>query len=115
MSLSEFELERCKLDLAAFMKLRRPPPHIRPELDFGFRISGQSVELLEIRPDWMDETQKMERSFAKATWVRTENCWRVFWKRADLKWHAYGPRKEVRTLAEFLAVVNEDRHNCFFG
>ena len=49
MALTDLERKRCERDLAKFMERRRPPPQIRPQLDIGYRISGQSVEIFEIR------------------------------------------------------------------
>jgi hypothetical protein len=39
----------------------------------------------------------------------------VFWQRRDLKWHAYEPRPEVSSIDEFVLLVAEDAHACFFG
>lgn len=115
MPFSELELKRCERDLQRFMERRRPPPHIRKELDLGYKVEGQSVEIFEIRPDWRDKTVVRIFSLAKATFVRSRNHWRVYWKRQDLKWHSYEPVSEVRHLEEFLSVVDEDDHHCFFG
>ena len=52
MAFNELEGKRIEKAMAAFLSVRRPPPHIRPELDIGYRLNGQSVELLEIRPQW---------------------------------------------------------------
>jgi len=41
--------------------------------------------------------------------------WKVYWNRADLKWHSYKPVPEVASLEEFLALVERDEHACFFG
>ncbi len=98
------------------LKRRRPPSHIRPKLDLGFRVTGQSVELFEIRPVWRGPLgEKRESAFAKATYVRTKGRWRVFWMRRDLKWHGYDPAPEVETVEEFVTLVQEDRYACFFG
>ncbi len=51
MAISEFEIKRCKRELDKFMEAKRPPVHIRKELDFGYNIENQSVELFEIRPE----------------------------------------------------------------
>ena len=115
MAFTELELARCERELQVFMKRRRPPVHIRDQLDHGYKINGQSVELFDIRPDWRDKTQKMERAFAKATFVRSQNVWRVYWQMRDLKWHGYEPHLEVNSLARFLEVVHKDEHCCFFG
>ena len=57
----------------------------------------------------------MEEAIAKATYVRTRDLWKIFWMRADLKWHGYEPVPTVGSIDKFLAVVNEDRYGCFFG
>jgi hypothetical protein len=115
MALSEMELRRCERDLSRFLEKRRPPPHIRAQLDIGYRISGQSVEIFEVRPDYLDPKQKLEHPVAKATYVRTTDRSNVFWMRRDLKWHGYEPAREVRTLEAFLNVVDRDDYSCFFG
>lgn len=116
MALSEFEQARVKRALDVFMQLRRPPPHIRPRLDLGYRISGQSVEIFEIRPPWRGPAhERRESAVAKATFVRSRNVWRVFWQRRDLKWHRYDPVSEVKSIDDFVTVVAADAYACFFG
>ena len=115
MALNDIERKRIENTVAVFVEKLRPPPHIRPQLDFGFRVTGQSLELFEIRPQWNKPEIKHERSFAKATFVRARGIWKVYWKRADLKWHRYEPVPEVSAIEKFLAVVKEDECSCFFG
>jgi hypothetical protein len=115
MAFSELEQKRIEKALDSFVELRRPPAHIRPQLDIGYRQNGQSIELVEIRPAWDDPNVILEHPFAKATYVKTQNVWRVFWRRADLKWHGYPPASSVKTIVEFLDIVNRDEHACFFG
>ncbi len=115
MSLSEFEIKRCEKALKKFMAQHRPPAHIRNELDLDARINDQSVELFEIRPRWDEPAEKIEMPVAKATYIKRQELWKVYWQRADLKWHAYDPLPTVKTLEEFLDAVGEDHHHCFFG
>lgn len=98
-----------------FLERRRPPEHIRKELDFGYKIENQSIEIFEIRPSWREPNTLKESSVAKTTFVSSKNCWKVFWMRSDLKWHGYSPQLEVKTLAKFLKLVEEDKHGCFWG
>jgi hypothetical protein len=115
-ALSELEVARVRKAVGGFVERSRPSPHIRPKLDLGFSLSGQSVELFEVRPVWRGTPgQKRRHPFAKATYVRTKRRWRVFWLRQDLKWHGYEPAPVVATIEEFLTLVQEDRHACFFG
>ncbi len=115
MALSEFEQKRCERIVSAYVNKRRPPVHIRPDLDIGYRIKGQSVEIFEIRPRWKEPTEPLEHAVAKATFVKTQEAWRVYWQRADLKWHSYEPAPLVKSLEAFLKLVEEDHYACFWG
>ncbi|MEA3360014.1 MAG: DUF3024 domain-containing protein [Thermodesulfobacteriota bacterium] len=47
--------------------------------------------------------------------LRIQIVWKLFWQRADMKWHAYDPFKSSRDLAELIAEIDADPHGCFFG
>ena len=115
MAFSEFETKKCEKEVRAFVEKRRPPPQVRKELDLGFRVSGQSVEIFEIRPLWTRPEETTESAVAKATFVKNQGVWKIYWRRADLKWHRYDPHPETATLREFLEVVDRDEYACFFG
>jgi hypothetical protein len=101
--------------MAEFLEKRRPPVKIRNKLDLAYRIEGQSVVIFEIRPFWRDPSHKIEEAVAKATYVRKSKRWKIYWQRADLKWHGYPPYPEAVFFEEFLAVVDEDENACFWG
>lgn len=115
MAISEFEIKRCERELGKFMVKRRPPAHIRDQLDLGYRIEDQSVVIFEIRPQWNKPENRIEQPVAKTTYVKSKKHWKVFWQRADLKWHGYDPMPVVDSIEDFLDLVNEDTHACFFG
>jgi spore coat polysaccharide biosynthesis protein SpsF (cytidylyltransferase family) len=115
MPLSEFEIKKIEKEVGSFVEKRRPPPHIRDELDVAFRVKGQSVEIFEVRRLWNDPKEKIEEPVAKATYVKTQKVWKVYWQRADLRWHRYDPDPEVDTLKKFLDLVDRDEYACFFG
>ena len=116
MAFDEIHTARIKKVAGAFISKHRPPPHVRPKLDLGYRLSGQSVEIIEIRPRWRGAPgETMSSPVAKATYVKTSGIWKVFWRRADLKWHAYPPASHVGSIEAFLKLVAEDKHACFFG
>ena len=115
MALSEFEAKRVEKLASDYTERHRPPAHIREQLDLGFRVSDQSLELFEIRPRWNDPTEKIEESVAKTTYVKKSGTWKIYWMRSDLKWHGYESAPEVYTLEEFFDIVEEDKHGCFKG
>ncbi|MEN8213764.1 MAG: DUF3024 domain-containing protein [Pseudomonadota bacterium] len=115
MAISEFEIKRCEKLVGEYINNHRPPTHIRNQLDIGFRIKDQSIEIFEIRPLWNDPDKKVEEMQAKTTYVKKTKTWKVYWQRADLKWHRYEPVPEVDTLEDFLALVDKDEYCCFKG
>lgn len=98
-----------------FIARIRPPEHIRPKLDIGYKIEDQSIYVVEIRPKWNNPEIIKEYPVAKSTFVKAKNYWKVFWMRADLKWHSYPPQPTVKTIAAFIKLVEEDKHHCFWG
>jgi hypothetical protein len=115
MAFTEKELERYRKIVGAYVEERRPPAHVRDQVDLSFRIYDQSIEIFEIRSVGRDSQRKVEIPIAKTTWVRTQKVWRIYWQRADMKWHGYTPQPEVKSLEEFIEVVKADEYACFFG
>lgn len=115
MAFTEFEKKKYEMIVSEFIKKRRPPLHVRDKVDLNFRIEEQSVEIFEIRPMWQNPEKKIESAIAKATFVRTQKLWNVYWQRADLKWHSYEPEPEVKELEDFIYLVETDEYACFWG
>ena len=88
---------------------------MRDKLDLDYRIENQRVVICEIRPDWMDENEKIERPIVKSTWVKARKYWKIFCMRADLKWHTYQPNPTVKTIEEFIEIIDDDSYGCFWG
>jgi Protein of unknown function (DUF3024) len=114
MAFNEMDLKRIAKAAEAFLAEHRPPVHIRPKLDFEYRVDGQSVELLEVRPKWDRPTEIMKRPIAKTTYVRTQNIWKIYWMRGNLTWHPY-ETSQAKSIDGFFALVGEDKYGCFFG
>ena len=98
-----------------YLSRYRPPIEIRPKLDLGYEITGQSVILFEIRPAWNNSSEILHHPFAKATFVGKDNNWKVYWMKANLKWYPYDPEPKVKKLTDFLQLVEEDKYCCFKG
>ena len=113
--MNDIERKSIEKTIAAFVAKRRPPAHLRDQVDLSFRFDGRSVEIFEIRPRWDDPTERVEEAVAKARYLKSRDMWLVYWQRADLKWHKYGPVPEVSTIDAFLRLVDEDEYACFFG
>jgi hypothetical protein len=115
MAFDEFTLHRIQKVVGTFVEKRRPPSYMRKELDLGFSVKDQSVEIFEIRPLWQHPEEIMECPVAKATYVKTQELWKIYWMRQDLKWHIYPLLPQVDTIEEFLEEVELDPSACFWG
>ncbi|MCF7673937.1 MAG: DUF3024 domain-containing protein [Akkermansiaceae bacterium] len=115
MALTQQQTADIESAMADFLATGRTPVELREKMEIGFRIKGQSVVIFERRPFWPYSDEMIERVVAKATYVRRTHCWRIYWQRADLKWHAYYPQAEALLFEEFIALVDEDESACFWG
>jgi hypothetical protein len=98
-----------------FLEKIRPNKEVRSKLDIGYKIENQSIILFEIRPQWDKPEIIHEYPFAKTTFVKKNNHWRVFWMRSDLKWYSYSIQPTVKSLRAFTELVAKDENHCFFG
>ncbi len=113
MAFSAEELAKIQDVVGWYVERIRPQDEkIRKELDLAFRVEGHSVYLFEIRPDMRGRI--MTHDVAKTTYVRTENVWKIYWMRADLKWHAY-EKTNVKSINDFVKIVEADKYGCFWG
>jgi hypothetical protein len=115
MAFSDTERAQNHKALKWFLERRRPPEHVRPQLDIGYAIVGHVVDIFEIRPDWQDETSTRHTPVARVRFVRTANEWRLYWMRRDLKRHLYEDEGVHPSLQSALEVVHADAYCCFFG
>lgn len=98
--------------------VRRTPSPAAPPSQQGrlwISLTRANFEIFTIRPHFQDTGRIIESPVAKATYVANKKIWKIFWMMSDLKWHSYLPDPEVSKFEEFLAIVQIDEHNCFFG
>jgi hypothetical protein len=115
MAFTEFERAANHAALKWFLDRRRPPERVRAQVDMGYAIVDHAVDVFEIRPEWRDPSSTRHLPFARIRYVRARDRWRLYWRRADLKWHLYEPSPDHGSLQDALAVVDADAHGCFFG
>ena len=115
MAFSEFESKKYEMVARQFVERRRPPAHLRGKIDLSCRVRGQSVEIFHIRPLGNHPEGQVEEAVAKARYVKAHGIWKLYWLRADLRWHRYDPSPEANSLEEVLQIVGDDEYGCFFG
>lgn len=101
----------------SYIESKRPPIEIRSKLDLGFSFEKNTFELFEVRPIWNspDENDYQKLPFAKFRYVKTQNVWKLYWKRASGKWESYEPLSEASNVDLILNCIEEDAFGCFYG
>lgn len=115
MAFTEEELKQWEPMIASCIEEERPPEEVRSQIDIGYAFEDQSIIIYTIRPKWNQPKEKMQIPAAKITWVRREQTWKIYWQRADMKWHRYDPLPQTNSLEEFIEELKEDPHACFWG
>jgi hypothetical protein len=93
----------------------RPKEELRDRVDVSYKIENQSIIIFEIRPHYSQPGVKIESFVAKATFVKAKDYFKIFWLRSDLKWHSYSPHPTAENIQDFIRIVEEDKHGCFWG
>jgi hypothetical protein len=108
MPLPEIQIQACLSAIGSFIEKRRPKPAIRHKLDLKAEITGQDVIVIEVRPSFNNPV-------AKAKWIGTQNRWKLYWMKADQKWHIYKPGIDLADIHSIMDEVDSDPHCCFWG
>jgi hypothetical protein len=114
MAFSQLEHKRIEKLVEAFCR-GRVPERAKSQLRYIYRIEGQNIFIAEDRPVWNNPDKWMALDFAKLTYVKSRQIWKLYWMRASGKWNRYEPFQEDSRLEKMLAVIGEDQYGCFFG
>jgi len=115
MAFSATHLRDIESSLTLWLVKERPEESIRDQLDIGYTINKQDIFLEEIRPVWRKPKEIMRNAFAKLTYHKATDSWKIYWMRGNLQWELYAPHPQAKSLEDALEVVSEDKHHCFFG
>ena len=114
MAFSEVELKRIEQTVGGFCG-KRSPVQLKDKFRLTYAVKGQEVVIVERRPRWDNETEWTESLVAKLKFIRSANKWRLYWMRADLKWHEYPGLSSSHRLNDLMQEIDADPLACFFG
>jgi hypothetical protein len=115
MPFSELENKLYQKAVSDYVESKRPPEHLRKRIDLNYKFYKFSFEIFEIDYEPIFGKEPVEKPVAKATFVNTNKIWKIYWQRADLKWHSYPLHPTAKTIKEVLQVIREDEACCFYG
>ena len=114
MAFSELELKRIEQAVGEWCR-RRSPAHLKDKLRLEYSIKGHEVVIFERCSKWDNPIERIESPVAKLKFIRSANKWRLYWQRADLKWHEYHGLSTSEDLSDLVAEIDADPLACFFG
>ncbi len=89
MPIPELQIKTAMAEVGAFIEKRRPKPDIRHLVDIHATLQKQELIVFELRQRYNEPSRMDEHPVAKAKWIDSQNRWKLYWMRADLKWHLY--------------------------
>lgn len=114
MAFSELDLKRIEQTAGEFCR-KRSPAHLQDKFRLEYRVKGHEIVIVERRPQWDDPSKWFESPAAKIKFIRSANKWRLYWMRADMKWHEYPGRSSSDRLDDLVQEIDADPLACFFG
>ena len=115
MAFNELDRKRIEKTLDRFIQAHRRHPIFATNLTSVFACKAKASNCLKSAPFGTTQAKKWNRRLLKPPTSKRKTSWKTYWMRADLKWHSYPPAPHVLNIDEFLALVAEDKHACFFG
>jgi Protein of unknown function (DUF3024) len=114
MPFSELELRQIEQTVGKFCR-KQSPIHLKDKLRLEYSVKGYEVVIVERRPKWDDPKEWIESPVAKLKFIRSANKWRLYWQRADLKWHEYPGSSSSERIGDLVREIDADPLACFFG
>jgi Protein of unknown function (DUF3024) len=123
MALTDIEHHKIKKFIGGLCE-DRTPEHLKDQLRYEYEIYKQSVVVFEVRPvvrvrsdthPLNDPSEYTQAPIAKIKFIRSSNTWRLYWQRADMKWHSYEPLDSSKDLKDLIDEIERDPNGCFFG
>jgi len=114
MAFNEVDLKRIEQTVGVFCA-KRSPVHLKDKLRLTYTVKGHEVVIVERRPRWDNQTEWTEMPVAKLKFIRSANKWRLYWMRADMKWHEYPGLSSSNSLNDLVQEIDADPLACFFG
>jgi hypothetical protein len=114
MTFTDIDQQRIKNEVGGLCT-KRTPAHLKDKLRFEYEIEKQSVIIYEIRPVWNNPDEITKSPMAKLTYVKSQKVWKLYWKRANMKWVRYEPKESAKDLRVLVQETDHDIYGCFFG
>ena len=107
MAFSELELKRIEQTVGEFCQ-KRSPAHLKDKVRLEYSVKGHEVVIVERRPRWDNRNEWTDSPVAKLKCIRSANKWRLYWQRADLKWHEYPGSSSSDRISDLVQEIDAD-------
>jgi hypothetical protein len=86
----------------------------RQQLDIGYAVVHETVDMVEIRPDWQNKSTTMRTPVVRVKFVRTQMQRLLQWMQRDLYSLAHESNHVHSTLRSALKTEDTGAHSCCF-
>lgn len=114
MAFNDLDRQKIKNEVGRLCS-KRSPAHLKDKLRFDYEIEKQSVIVYEIRPVWNNPNEFTKSPMAKLSYLKSQNIWKLYWQRANMKWVRYEPKESSKALSNLVQEIDKDAYGCFFG
>jgi Protein of unknown function (DUF3024) len=114
MDFSEADLKRIEQFVGVFCG-ELSSRHLKDKLRLMYAFKGHEVAIVERGPLWDPHTEWTETLGAKLKFIKTVAKWRLYWMRADMKWHEYPGLPSSSYLDDLVQEIDTDPLACFFS
>lgn len=114
MPISETEKNSASWLLSQFCETRIPP-HVRDQIELGFRFEGNVVYLFERRPNWRGSGEWTSMDIARFRYFVGRGEWVLYWSDRNQIWHRYDLIGDWLPFRRLLKEVDEDPTCIFWG
>ena len=114
MPFNDIEKQRIKKIIGGFCQ-EKIPDHQRCQIKLFYEIRGYEVRIIESRPHFLNSHLWTDTPIARLHYDPDTLAWRLYWMRANGKWHKYPDFELTNNLKSLIGVIAEDRYRVFWG
>ncbi len=93
----------------------RVPEALWDEVKVEADAATTHVTIVEVRPTWDGEDEKIRRPVARLRWNRAQGHWTLYWPDRNADFHEYQLANPTSRVQRLLDAIDRDETSIFWG